>query len=112
MPDFVDFGSTYAGIDVSREKRPQKDMDILPPNFNHEFLTELGDNSFSRRSFMKWERIMHSHGSSLQDVFTLRYSKFARFADIVIYPADHNQCEVTSIPILNNPSYIETSGSC
>ena len=37
---------------------------------------------------------MHSHGATLQDLFTLRYGKFDRFADVVIYPETHEQCEV------------------
>jgi len=71
-------------------------MEIDPPVLNHEFLSELGDNGFERRSFMKWERIMHSHGATLMEVFTLRYGRFARFVDLVIYPASHEQCEVLS----------------
>jgi hypothetical protein len=64
-------------------------MTIHPPNFNHEFLEELGDKCFSRRSFMKWERIHHSHGCTLEEVFTLRHGSFKRCADVVIYPETH-----------------------
>ena len=52
-------------------------MEITAPNFNHDFLEELGTvNAFDRRSFLKWERIMHSHGATLMEVFTLRHGKF------------------------------------
>lgn len=37
-------------------------------------------------SFEKWERIMHSHGASLREVFNLRYHKFERCVDVVLYP--------------------------
>ena len=40
-------------------------MEVAAPNLNHEFLEELGETNYSRRSFSKWERIMHSHGSCL-----------------------------------------------
>mmetsp|Transcript_45797 Transcript_45797/g.33523 ORF Transcript_45797/g.33523 Transcript_45797/m.33523 type:complete len:324 (+) Transcript_45797:331-1302(+) len=67
-------------------------MEVNPPIFNHDFLKELGE-SFSRRSFLKWERIMHSHGATLLDVFVLRYGKFERFADVVIYPENDEHVE-------------------
>lgn len=59
---------------------------IAAPIINHEFLEELGTQKFSRRSFMKWERIMHSHGACLQEVWQLRYTKIDRVADCVLYP--------------------------
>lgn len=40
-------------------------MDIDPPILNHAFLEELSEKGFNRRSFLKWERIMHSHGATL-----------------------------------------------
>ena len=29
---------------------------------------------------------MHSHGASLREVFALRYGKFDRYVDVVVYP--------------------------
>jgi alkyldihydroxyacetonephosphate synthase len=69
-------------------------MEIHPPTINHNFLEELGDKGFDRRSFYKWERIMHSHGATLAEVFTLRHGKFERCVDVVIYPESHEQVEV------------------
>lgn len=70
-------------------------MEILPPNFNHDFLQEIEKGKlFSRRSFDKWERIVHSHGEALNETFSLRHGTFERFADVVLYPGSHEQCEV------------------
>lgn len=69
-------------------------MNIHAPNINHAFLEELGDQAFDRRSFLKWERIMHSHGATLAEVFTLRHGTFKRCVDVVIYPDNHAQVEV------------------
>jgi hypothetical protein len=41
---------------------------------NHAFLEELGEQDFSRRSFEKWERIMHSHGATCEEINALRYT--------------------------------------
>jgi len=76
----------FANIDYSKKTPKQSDMEIHPPTFNHEFLEELGETDFSRRSFLKWERIMHSHGATLQEVYILRNSSFKRCVDVVIYP--------------------------
>jgi len=66
----------------------------LPKNLNHEFLAELQNlKCFSRRSFDKWDRIMHSHGASLREVYTLRYGKFDKVVDVVVYPNTHDQVE-------------------
>ena len=40
-------------------------MEIDLPILNHGFLEELSEKDFDRRSFLKWERIMHSHGATL-----------------------------------------------
>ena len=62
-------------------------MEVDPPqNVSHAFLEELhASKAFSRRSFEKWERIMHSHGASLREVFALRFGRFERYVDAVIY---------------------------
>ena len=63
-------------------------MPITEPKVNHDFLQELDkEKGFSRRSFEKWERIMHSHGASLREVFNLRYGKFDKYVDVVVYPS-------------------------
>lgn len=65
-----------------------------PANVNHEFLRDLETlQCFSRVSFEKWERIMHSHGASLREVFNLRFGRFDKYVDVVVYPnsTDHVQ---------------------
>ena len=36
---------------------------------------------------------MHSHGASLREVMQLRYSRFPRYVDVVVYPSSHAHCE-------------------
>ena len=73
LPKMSDFVYNALGMDLNKSDPAQADMEVAPPTLNHEFLEELGTESLSRRSFMKWERIMHSHGSCLQEVWQLRY---------------------------------------
>jgi hypothetical protein len=67
-------------------------MEIDPPrNVNHLFLKQLFESKcFSRISFEKWERIMHSHGASLREVFALRFGRFDRYVDLVLYPSSND----------------------
>lgn len=69
LPKMSEFVKAALGIDLNLEHPAQEDMEIAPPNLNHDFLAELGTESLSRRSFLKWERIMHSHGSCLAEVW-------------------------------------------
>ena len=68
-------------------------MEIDAPIVNHAFLEALTEANFDRRSFLKWERIMHSHGGTFQEITALRYGKFERFVDCVVYPNSTEQCE-------------------
>lgn len=34
---------------------------------------------------------MHSHGASLREIFNLRYDRFAKYIDVVVYPNDHEE---------------------
>jgi hypothetical protein len=61
-------------------------MTVDDPIINPAFLEELGTEILSRRSFLKWERINHSHGCTYQEVFNLRNGRFDRVADVVVYP--------------------------
>lgn len=65
-----------------------------PKNVNHDFLNELiNKKCFNRLSFDKWERVMHSHGASLREVFNLKFGRFARYVDVIVYPKTQEQVE-------------------
>ena len=86
LPKFATYIRENLFTDLNADDPAQKDMVVATPNLNHEFLAELGEQNLSRRSFMKWERIMHSHGACLQEVWELRYDKIQKVADCVVYP--------------------------
>ena len=86
FPKFGEYVQEHLHIDLYKQDPGQEDMEVAPPIINHAFLEELGTEQLSRRSFMKWERIMHSHGACLQEVWQLRYTKVPKVCDVVIYP--------------------------
>ena len=62
LPAFLPWVRLNLGVDTTAEDKEQEDMEVDPPVINLPFLEELGTDCISRRSFLKWERIMHSHG--------------------------------------------------
>lgn len=72
----------------------KKDLPVDDPRINETFLAAVKkEDCFSRLSFEKMERIQHSHAHSLQEVYALRMDRLPRYADCVIYPESHKQCE-------------------
>jgi len=92
MPDFRNWAENKIGIDIDYTSVPQKAMEVDPPLLNEEFLDNLDDH-FSRISFDDKERMMHSHGHCLQEIYLLRNGKFKRFVDCVIYPDNTKHVE-------------------
>ena len=94
-PGLRHWAEKHAGIDFNVKAERQSDMEVKTPVFNHEFIKEADSlNIYSRRSFDKNERIVHSHGEALNETFSLRHGTFDRFVDIVIYPGCTEHCEV------------------
>ena len=80
-------------------------MQCDAPNVNTAFLEELGVQNISRRSFNKWERIMHSHGATYQEIFALRQGKLDKVADCVVYPFSTEQVE-TLVKLANKHNVV------
>ncbi len=64
LPGFLPFLRTSLSVDVSKVHEKAADFEVYPPQINHAFVEELGDQLFSRRSFAKNERVHHSHGQT------------------------------------------------
>jgi len=92
LPGFASYASSDLGVDFSKESPRQEFVPVNPSIFNHDFIKELGEN-FSRRSFEHFDRVMHSHGHSFQEIHILRNFSFKRNADMVLYPGSHEHCE-------------------
>jgi alkyldihydroxyacetonephosphate synthase len=67
-------------------------MPVDPPYVNEAFLADIKGH-YSRLSFDDDERTLHSHGHTLREVYALKYGKFERFADCVVFPSSHEHVE-------------------
>ena len=93
LPNFREWAETVVGIDMSEFSTPQKIMDVDAPILNDDFLHAIKSH-VSRLSFDQRERIMHSHGQSLQEIYEVRNGKLPRCIDAIIYPISTEQVEV------------------
>jgi alkyldihydroxyacetonephosphate synthase len=102
MPGLYQWGLDNLKFDFDLPQETQADMEVdEPKNVNHEFLNDvIKQKCFTRLSFDKWERVMHSHGASLREVFNLKFGRFARYVDVVVYPKTTEQVE-TIIALAN-----------
>jgi len=88
----------------------QNTMSVDPPYVNEIFLNDISD-CFSRISFEPKERIMHSHGHTLHEVYALKHGKFDRYVDCVLYPGSHEHVEqIVKVAIKNNVVLIPYGG--
>lgn len=71
---------------------PQPSMVVDPPYINEEFIDFI-NGMYSRLSFDDDERTLHSHGHTLREVSALKYGKFPRFVDCVVFPGKHEDVE-------------------
>jgi alkyldihydroxyacetonephosphate synthase len=77
---------------------------------NEAFLSELG-KSYSKLSWDDEDRAFHAHGHSCQEIYDLRYGKFARVPDVVIWPASHAQVElIVQLAVKHNVVIIPYGG--
>lgn len=71
---------------------PQTAMPVDPPYVNEAFVADI-EGCYSRLSFDEAERTLHSHGHTLREVYALKYGKFDRFVDCVVFPSCHEHVE-------------------
>src|SRR3989338_1530334 len=98
IPDFRPWFENFTGLDTKYESpaQPWGEMQqkIHKPNICKPFVDELKQaNCFKYLSFDDEVRLMHSHGHSCQEIYQLRYGKFKRLVDVVIYPDSHDHVE-------------------
>lgn len=86
LPTLKTWVEENMGVDWKKEDVPQQMPPVNPPIINQTFVEGLPQERYSRRSFQPWERITHSHGACLQEIFALRHGRQERSVDMVVYP--------------------------
>lgn len=92
MPKFKEWAERVAGLDVSVKTPAQEHIACDAPNLNLDFMSGA-EGKFNEISIDDAQRIHHSHGHSLQEMFALRYGRLDRVVDCVIFVSSHEQAE-------------------
>ncbi|EFC42211.1 predicted protein [Naegleria gruberi] len=98
IPDFRPWFENFTGLDTRyaspAQSWPEMQQKIHKPVICKSFVDELKQaNCFKYLSFDDEVRLMHSHGHCCQEIYQLRYGKFKRLVDVVIYPDSHDHVE-------------------
>eukprot|EP01006_Ploeotia_vitrea_P036000 TRINITY_DN65957_c11_g2_i1.p2 TRINITY_DN65957_c11_g2~~TRINITY_DN65957_c11_g2_i1.p2 ORF type:complete len:546 (+),score=296.86 TRINITY_DN65957_c11_g2_i1:186-1823(+) len=93
MPALRKWMEDNAGLNVDDKTPPQPSMEI-PAAIRNEAFEAAVKGHYKRMSFDDDERAFHGHGHTCQEIWELRYGKFPRVPDMVLYPGSHEDVEV------------------
>ncbi len=93
LPSLRKWMEENASLNVDWTSFSQPHPTLPEPVRNEEFLADIKDN-YSRISFSGPERLLHTHGHTAEEMFRLKFGKFERVPDAVVWPSSHEQCEV------------------
>ncbi|XP_060523132.1 alkyldihydroxyacetonephosphate synthase [Cylas formicarius] len=92
LPHLIKFGTEQLNIDLTKPGIQGRELpiesDYSPPKVSPEILVQL-DNVRISYSIEITDRVVHAHGHTLKDIYTLRNSVFERIPDVVVWPRSH-----------------------
>jgi alkyldihydroxyacetonephosphate synthase len=80
------------GVDFNVHSEFQKSMPVDPPRSNQDFIEGLNKHKVYATQEDD-ERIFHSHGHTLQEMYALKFGRLERVVDVVVYPINEGQVE-------------------
>ena len=92
LPGFKPWAESVVGLDFSAFSPSQTKVQVDPPVTNQEFDTAVREIC-AEVSVEDRDRVFHSHGHTLQELFSVRYGKLPRIVDVVVYPQSHTEVE-------------------
>jgi alkyldihydroxyacetonephosphate synthase len=99
IPAFRPWIEKFCGLDVKFESPAQTFADMQKkidrPKLHQPFLDALQQAGNPYKFLVTDDecRLLHGHGHSGQEIYQLRYGKFKRIPDLVIYPGEHSHVE-------------------
>ncbi|MES1916673.1 MAG: hypothetical protein MHM6MM_008470, partial [Cercozoa sp. M6MM] len=96
FPNFRPFIEEEVKVNVMDESPSQTHAEacatVPPPVLNEAFLRAI-DGHYRMCSFSNAERLHHAHGHTAQEIYELRFGKFERVPDLVVWPRSHDDVE-------------------
>ncbi|CAG9326076.1 AGPS_1 [Blepharisma stoltei] len=91
LPSFVQFMCDM-GLDLANKSTLQNSIPVDPPVRNQAFFDRVKPFSLHVTEDDQ-DRAFHSHGHTLQEMFIVKFGKFERTVDIVVYPGTEEHVE-------------------
>lgn len=92
LPSLRSWMETHASLNVDWASPSQPHPKLPAPVRNEEFLKAI-QGKYTRISFSDPERLLHTHGHTAQEMFALKFGKFDRVPDAVVWPGGHEHVE-------------------
>ena len=104
---FKKWAEEVIGLDTTNQTPFQTSIPANPSVLNEAFMEDLKKNSqcYNEYTLDDNQRIHHSHGHTLQEIYALRHGKFLRIADMVIFVSDHEQVEAL-VPLITKHNVV------
>ncbi len=101
LPHFRVWAEEKLGLDINNVTPAQDNIPADPPIRNEAFLAEI-KGKCDEITEDDDDRVFHSHGHSLQELFMIRHSKLPRCVDLVVYVNSHAQVELVVKAAMQN----------
>lgn len=88
MPSLRTWMEARTGIDVNDVTPSQPEPKLVKPTINQSMIDSIV-NHCHHVDYSDRDRLFHSHGHTAQEVFKLRFGRFDRVPDCVVYPRSH-----------------------
>ena len=114
FPHFYDFIKKF-GVDKDVSTEPiakTEESASMRPFLNEFFMIELKTTRLTERiSLAREERVLASHGHTVQEIYALRFGKLDRVVDAVVYPESHEEVvEIVQLAVRHNVALIPYGG--
>ena len=90
LPSLRQWMESKVGIDITSYKPGRatvNEYNVPVAVINNQFMSDIQEQ-YKRIDSSDESRLFHSHGHTCQEIYALRYGKFHRIVDCVIYPAN------------------------
>jgi alkyldihydroxyacetonephosphate synthase len=93
LPEFKKWCEAEVGFSEEQFTPSQPFLREVPAPINNEGFLAAIKGQYNNLTTDDQERVFHSHGHTLEEIFQLRYGKVGRVPDVVIYPGTHAHVE-------------------
>lgn len=112
LPNVRPWFEAVLGLNINDTSPAQSTMTVPPALLNEAFVQTLKHKCNGMKiSWSDIDRIDHAHGHSMHDIYILRYGKFDRVPDAVVFPRSHAEVEaIVATAVENNVVLIPYGG--